>query len=67
MKTESSYDAFLGYFSVPDTPAAYPQILYLFTGPCPRGRTSVCVGSRCFGSLTAMVLQACKTSTGSPR
>ena len=33
-KTEDpkSFDVFTGYFSVPDVPAAVPQVLYLFTG-----------------------------------
>lgn len=32
VKTNSSYNAFLGYFSVPDKPQNDPQVLYLFTG-----------------------------------
>jgi len=32
VENSDGYDTFLGYFSVPDKPAADPQVLYLFTG-----------------------------------
>lgn len=59
VENSDGYDTFLGYFSVPDKPAADPQVLYLFTGlqvradSCLTGSCSVLTTQRC-----RMVLRA---------